>query len=818
LTNWRVPGAPPQQAPVVPTTPPGAADLVVFEAGAAGVSPTSVMETDYVVGGLRIENRVAGAYNLWLNGTLSVNGTFGTTITAGVGSVKGTGLLTFNHVETGEFTWNSGVISADVDVTSGTVFEMATGGTKEVAGRMTVFTGYASWDGQGLFQIDGGQFVIASTGDYNVSGLDDHATINVINDGLFEIQGEMTALMGAGKKLQFPGSGWVKNFGNLEFFQGELWTRNFLNSGLLFLEIDTIASLGVGGGGNGWTVLDSTLGSSGISRIDGHGIAHFKGNGVSLQGGTANVMNVIDECPTVQGPGNLIVNDVYQWKVHAAETSSHWSGTGTTQIGTAQAPWGKLILDPEVLTFRLSRPLVNYGTVDWQVHDASGTFELEVSAGGSIDNKAGAELIIISTSQCRQFINKGAGAGSLKNAGLYKTHTQKLIKMNLPYENTGNGIHDSKGSVQNGDTSKLKGGKIQNGAGGQLGFLGGLEHTGGELTSAGRVDVLDGYIFAAGTATFAGGVDGLVLKADTVTQTGGSLAAHAPASDVDGLYTLSGGTALTDGTFTANLFEQLGGTFTSQGRVEVENSYLFSGGTSTFSGGVDGLVLKAAEVTQSGGSLVVNAPTGDIDGLYTLGGGTATVNGGLFAHGFLQTGGTLYVETTFVAESGAGQVAGTTLVSTGVLQAPGGWTVGSYAQLNLFMSSLTGNLTNEGLLTIGPPGSTYPFSEVFTITGNFAQTGSGSLVIDAAASGYERVLISGSATLGGNLTVRTPAGATGGSSYDVLSFASYSGTFASVSLPSGYVWEIVPPPMPGGPSKFRVRQTGGPGPPGPPGP
>jgi hypothetical protein len=101
-----------------------------------------------------------------------------------------------------------------------------------------------------------------------------------------------------------------------------------------------------------------------------------------------------------------------------------------------------------------------------------------------------------------------------------------------------------------------------------------------------------------------------------------------------------------------------------------------------------------------------------------------------------------------------------------------------------------------------------PQNSNYVITGNFTQFSSGRLILDAAQTGWEKVNISGSATLGGNLTVYTPPGAQNGWVYDVMTFGSYTGNFASHTPPNVYTYMFVPPSM-GQPWKLIIRQSSG---------
>ena len=100
-------------------------------------------------------------------------------------------------------------------------------------------------------------------------------------------------------------------------------------------------------------------------------------------------------------------------------------------------------------------------------------------------------------------------------------------------------------------------------------------------------------------------------------------------------------------------------------------------------------------------------------------------------------------------------------------------------------STITGNLTNEGILAPGnSPG-------LYTVTGNYSATSTATHNFEIAgttSTDYDRLDVTGTATLDGTLTVLLIGGYTPSGVYDlpIITANSISGTFSSVNIPLGY--------------------------------
>jgi hypothetical protein len=145
--------------------------------------------------------------------------------------------------------------------------------------------------------------------------------------------------------------------------------------------------------------------------------------------------------------------------------------------------------------------------------------------------------------------------------------------------------------------------------------------------------------------------------------------------------------------------------------------------------------------------------------------GTLTVGAGstFTASGYTQTGG----NTNLI---------GGTLAATSV-------TIGAGSSL-AGPGAITGNVTNSGQIN---PGGTGTGGGTLSITGNFTQTGTGSLNLrigGTAPSQVDKLAISGAATLAGTLNVAIVNGYVpqAGDAIQILTFASVTGDFTTQNL------------------------------------
>jgi hypothetical protein len=254
---------------------------------------------------------------------------------------------------------------------------------------------------------------------------------------------------------------------------------------------------------------------------------------------------------------------------------------------------------------------------------------------------------------------------------------------------------------------------------------------------------------------------------------------------VNGLLTWTGGTLGGRGTVNANGGLALSGAAdkTLDGRT------LNLAGTSTWS--------DAGNLVLANNALLTNRATGvfTIQNDQTLSGGGSFNNLGTLAKSsgaagtttigvaFSNTGGTVDVQ------SGALSVAGDYTQSGGATVVRAGATLAAGGLVNLLGGTLSGSGTvngdvrNAGQVAPGTDGT----AGALTINGNYTQTAAGVLTIAiggrTAGAEYDQLVVSGSVSLDGTLTVNLVNGFVpqSGDGFQVLTFGSGSGVFAALN-------------------------------------
>jgi formylmethanofuran dehydrogenase subunit C len=275
-------------------------------------------------------------------------------------------------------------------------------------------------------------------------------------------------------------------------------------------------------------------------------------------------------------------------------------------------------------------------------------------------------------------------------------------------------------------------------------------------TIFGGQDALRNFASNTGSFTVQNGRNfsptGAFSNAGTLTVGSGSTFTQSGAfSNFDGVGTLTGGTY------------QIGGTFQFTGaniRTDAANIALSGAGSITDLAGNNALanltsVVSGASLSLQGSSLTTrgdlqNAGTVAIDAASTL------TSGG----NYIQTDGSTTLNGTLAAT--------TTNLQGGVLSGTG---------------TVSGDLLNAASVIIG---NDYT-AGTLTVSGNYTQSSSGNLTVKVggpnAGADFDQLVINGAATLDGTLTVTLVGGFTpaGGDSFTVLTFASETGTFATLA-------------------------------------
>jgi hypothetical protein len=438
----------------------------------------------------------------------------------------------------------------------------------------------------------------------------------------------------------------------------------------------------------------------------------------------------------------------------------------------------------------LSRTLNNAGTV--RVTSTS-AFERFFFSGGTLNNQNGGLFDLRSD---RGLTNNG-GTNAVNNSGTFrKSVATGSSNIGIPFNNAG--IVD----IQTGTLSFSNGGTSSgafNAASATTLEFGSGTHT---LQASSTINAPTAtVVFSAGTATLAGAY---TAGTTTITSTvavnanltfpvlnlSGTLAGTGTAT-VTGTANWTGGSMTGSGTTTigsgatlnvalgdsANVF--LSRTLNNAGTAIVTSTsaferFFFSGATlNNQSGGLLDLRTDRG-LSNNGGT---NALTNSGTLRKSVGTGTSAIGVPFTNAGFveIQTG-ALSFTTNYVQTAGMTRLIGGNLnnfsltvnIQGGILEGAG---------------TITGNLSNAGTIR---PGSS---AGCLSVSGNYTQTASGSLEVEiggpSACSTFDQLQIGGTATLGGSLTASLIGNfaPSVGQPFQVMTFASRSGTFASVNGP-----------------------------------
>lgn len=237
--------------------------------------------------------------------------------------------------------------------------------------------------------------------------------------------------------------------------------------------------------------------------------------------------------------------------------------------------------------------------------------------------------------------------------------------------------------------------------------------------------------------------------------------------------TLSGtGTQLqlNDGTSlgTATITNGTGATVQILGDVTGNSArYIGSGGTLDITGATTSFSIGSIE-----GSGTVDLDSNNLT--------TGATNLSTTFSGVIQgSGGTLTkTGTGTLTLSGTNTYTGATTVSQGALMLTGSLTssvtVNSGATFG-GTGTVTGNVTNNGTVAPGTIGSP------MTINGNYTQGSGGTYQVALNSSGSTRLVVNGTANLGGSLSVQAGSSYAIGTPYTILTATAISGTFASTT-------------------------------------
>ena len=473
--------------------------------------------------------------------------------------------------------------------------------------------------------------------------------------------------------------------------------------------------------------------------------------------------------------------------------------------------------------------ITNQGTIN--LTSTGNTTEIAINGAVTL---AGTGKIILSANANNFILGSGTltnqntiqGAGNIGNGQIAVINSGTISAVDsttLFIDTNSSGFTNSVGtkegtlSVNAHDTLTIEGGPFNNFSGTTL--TGGIYKISGTLGFAGANIVTNA---ASITLT---GTTAEILNTTSSTNGLANLATNASGST----FGLAGGAKFTTvGNFTNNGTLNVGaGDKFSTGTNGASDLTNYDSGTSTLTGGIyilagtgqiqfnnggnaNDIVTNAANITlsststlssfidQTGANALANFATNASNGSFTLSADrNFTTGGNLTNAGIMNIQKSTGTGSTALIIGGTGvysQTGGTTTVD-GVLNASGGINVSGgfiYGNAAGITGGKQGTLVGNFGLTGGTlnPGDGLKKIGDLNITGTYTESGAGILNIDldgtVANTKYDVLNVSGAAALGGTINIDLLTGFTPivGDTWDVLNYASETGSFTTVNLPT----------------------------------
>jgi hypothetical protein len=769
--------------------------------------------------GALLSNMGGASFTILNDQPISSFGTSPTISNAGTfQKTPGTNTTTVSPIfqNTGTFKVSSGTVVLQGGGANSHVFTVGAGTGLVFGGGSFRFSPTSILSGAGSVSFSAGVAVVA--GGYGISGA---ASSTTVNGGTVSFTGTISAVLAS-----LTVSSGVASF-HAPYTVGTL----ALGGGTLTGAGDTTVT-------HQMTWSGGTLAGSGTTTIGASAVLHISPvspTNVTLDARTLD----LEGTGTWSGTGNIVFTD-------AAQLFNAGLFTVTNDQDLSFSGFGKILnlgtfqKSPNTNTTVIGTLFYNAGTVQ----AVSGTLSLQgggaclsgsmtVSSGAGLDFGGGVFHFDAGTSlsgsgavtfSAGTVILNGvydvSGAGSSTTIQGATVRFVGTLTSAGPTVVVSSGTADFHRAVSIG-TLNVSGGTVSGSA--DLAVTNSFSWTGGSLAGTGSVSVGSGASLAIGGSS-GKTLDGWTLNnAGTGTFSGtGSLSLDNGAvfnNQSTGTFTLMNdqgflafgltSTVNNAGTFTkspSTNTTEIDAVFNNTGAVNVSSGtlYLAGGGLSsgTFAvasgatlkfGGFFTLLASGSSVSGAGAVVFANG-TADVEGSYSTTGATSvtggTVNFLTSVHtNTFTTAGTVSIAagTTFTVTSGDyTQTAGTSLLNGGTITLAAGHGVKVQGGTFAGLGTINGNLFNAGTLQVGGIGST----GVLTVNGTFTQTSTGNAVFElegiSAGTQYDQLVVTGSATLAGTLTVQAIDGFVPpvSSTFTILTYASHTGDFASFS-PSG---------------------------------
>jgi hypothetical protein len=650
---------------------------------------------------------------------------------------------------------NGGTLSASTptNYSSGTL----TGGTWQVfAGstlRVTMSTGIVTNAATILLNGANSNFYSASSGTTSAfAGFTTNAnSLTVQNGRMFTTAGDFTnngtLTIGAGSTFSVSG--------NLTNFDGtNLTGGTYVIAGMFQFTNANIQN-------NAATiVLDGSGAAQIIDQASNNGVANLSANAA---GGSFTIQNArnFTSASDFNNAGTLTIGSGSTFTV-----TGNYTDTGTDSILSG----GTLNLS---LNGTSSGTVTNAGTLNLS---AGGTYTVSgsYSQSGAVNIPAGATLSLTGT--FTNFAGNTLTGGTYFVAGTFQFQNANVVTnaATLVLDGSGGGglIIDQNSNNGLANLASNTGSfTLQNGA---------SLTTAGAFSNAGTLAIGSGSTF---TLSANGTSSGSVTTAGTLNLSAGSTLTVSGSYSQSGTVNIPAGATLSlTGTFANFAGNTLtGGTYFVAGTFQFQNANIVTNAaTIVLDGSGAGQIIN-----QNSTNGLANLATNTAAGSFTVQNGASLTTTAAFSNAGSVTigaGSTLTVAGTYTEASSP--TLGTTL-SGGTLTVTGGGQVNIQAGGVLGGSgTINANVTNGGLVNPGGTGA----AGLLTLNGNYTQTANGVLNIEIGGTnpgtGFDQLVISGTATLGGTLNVSLINGfvPTSGTAFQILTFGSASGTFATTNI------------------------------------
>jgi hypothetical protein len=700
-----------------------------------------------------------------------------------------------------------------------------TGGTLTGSGSVTIQT---HWDWNGGTESGTGHTILLGNANLSSSGFFATPTLfdrTVDNDGtatleagstlgfggkaVWNNQADGTFVLGNGSTLGsggvFKNAGLLQKVGNLaatvnttlnntgtvDVQGGSLTLNGGANSGNFDLEdSSTVTVNGTYALQDGASITDTgrvVVGGFSNLTVSGNvSVANLTVSGGTLtlnSGASLDVGNLRVDSGNVTGPGDFIVDGDFTWFSGTLSGTGHTVLNGTTEIsGGFFADLNGRTVDNHGTATLLPNTGFDFFTTGVWNNDADGTFILQ--KGSSVGNFFANPAVINNDGLVQMLGIPGDTASvgvTLNNSAIGTVDVEGGLLTLSTGSSSGNFFVANAGILAFNDTFNPAY-TLQDGATGSGPGLIRVD-TFNALTINGNVNVQNLSV-PGGTVTI-NGLGNLTVGTLSLNGTvtgGGDLAVNGSFNWIGG--TLSG----TGGTFLEGVSKLSGGFFSTLNGRSITND-----GSATVAAG-SGITFEGNAVwnNQADGTLILqaNSSLGNCfsDGSKFNNAGLVTVSGSGASIGFtvvnigtvtIGAGRSLSIGANYTQNDGLTTVDGTLTVNSTLLL-NGGFLNGS--------GTINGTVMNGAEVDPGDsPG-------VLTINGNYTQTGAGTLTIEIGGpnvgSGYDRLVVKGTATLAGTINVVLLNGfvPTAGTPFQVLTFNSHANdfdTYAGLDLGNG---------------------------------